>query len=99
MPTRWRKSATHHLLDYAHQQRRKALLPAALGARCPIAGPKCDGVMTVPARMHLDHTVPRAVGGTVGDRIVCMPCNCGNGARLGNRLRQVRHQARQLPRW
>lgn len=99
MPTRHRKSATHHLLGYDHQQRRTALLPAALGTRCPIAGPKCDGVMVDPKRMHLDHSTPRALGGTIGDRIVCMPCNCGNGARLGNRLRARRNRVRQLPQW
>lgn len=97
MPTRQRKSSTQRLLDYQHQQRRKALLPAAIGTRCPIAGPRCDGLMSDPRRMHLDHTLPRALGGTVGDRIVCMPCNCGDGARLGNRLRARR--SRQLPRW
>lgn len=95
--TRHRKSATHHLLNYQHHLRRVALLPAALGTRCPINGPRCDGVMRDPARMHLDHSTPRALGGTVGDRIVCMPCNCRLGALL--RWRLARAQPRTAPRW
>jgi len=78
---------------YAHKQARKALLPWALGTRCPCRTAehwkhRCDGVMTDPARMDLDHTLARALGGgDAGDRLICSPCNRSAGARLGNRLR------------
>jgi hypothetical protein len=78
-----------------HQARRKALLPLALGTMCPIAGPRCDGLMTNPNRMDLDHSVPRALGGTVGDRIACSPCNRGLGAALGNKLRGMKRKTRR----
>jgi hypothetical protein len=84
------KTTTARGLGSEHQQRRKQLLPPAIGTPCPIQGPTCDRIMRDPKRMHLDHSRPRALGGTVGDRIVCMPCNTGRGAALGNRLRAGR---------
>lgn len=82
-----------HVYGKEHKRRRKELMPAALGTMCPVAGPHCDGLMFVPRRMHLDHSTPVALGGMVGDRIVCMPCNCGMGATLGNELRKLRINA------
>jgi hypothetical protein len=79
-------------LGWQHRKLRAALIPAAIGRPCPLQGPRCDRVMTDPKRMELDHTVPRALGGRVGDRIVCMPCNRGRGAALGNKLRQDRRR-------
>jgi hypothetical protein len=95
--------------DRHHRKRRDALLPAALGTRCPggVVGGRlyrsrrCVGIMTDPSRMHLDHTRALALGGTVGDRIICAPCNTGAGAALGNRLRGRRMvtPTRRVPAW
>jgi hypothetical protein len=82
-------NTTQRGYGHNHQQRRKALLPAALGTRCPAhATPRCTTWMTDPRLMHLDHTTPLALGGTHGDRIICKPCNLSLGATLGNRMRQ-----------
>lgn len=80
----------------AHRKRRATLIRAAFGAQCPGVlmpdgtlhrSPRCTIVMTNPRLMHLDHTTPVVLGGTVGDRVVCAPCNLSAGAILGNRLR------------
>lgn len=104
--SRQRGTTTQRGLGSDHQRRRAALLPAAIGTRCPIAGPRCDGIMTNPKRMDLDHSTPRVLGGQHGDRITCSPCNRSTGATLGNRLRGRRHGRRRsvmpdtdLPRW
>lgn len=96
---RWRGTTTARGLGHTHQTTRARLLPAALGTPCPIQGPRCTKVMTDPRRMDLDHTLPRALGGKAGDRIVCTPCNRGRGAALGNRLRAQRRRKATLPRW
>jgi hypothetical protein len=83
-------TTTSRGLGWTHQQQRARLLPHAIGTRCPIRGPRCDGIMVNPKRMHLDHSTPRALGGTVGDRIVCMPCNLWMGGRLARRLQTAR---------
>lgn len=96
MPNR---NTTDRGLGYTHQKRRRQLLPAALNTPCPAAtSPRCTGLMTDPRRMDLDHTIPRALGGTHGDRIICSPCNRSAGARLGNQLRRHTRQ-RALPQW
>lgn len=76
----------------AHRRRRAHLLPYALNTWCPCGQAgcthRCDGLMTNPKRMDLDHSTPVILGGgEVGDRIICMPCNRSAGATLGNRLR------------
>ena len=95
-----RRTTTERGLGREHQQRRAALLPGALGTRCPGVGKwagRCGVLMVDPRRMDLDHTVPRALGGTVGDRIVCSRCNRSAGATLGNQLRRrVRTAARTV---
>lgn len=83
--------------DHRHRARRTALIKQAIGTHCPGAlvhgqpwrSHHCDGVMVNPHRMHLDHTTPLALGGTIGDRICCQPCNTGAGAVMGNRMRGV----------
>jgi hypothetical protein len=83
--------------DHRHRARRTALLKQAIGTPCPGAlvhgqpwrSRHCDGVMVNPHRMHLDHTTPLALGGTVGDRICCQPCNTGAGAKLGHQRRRT----------
>jgi hypothetical protein len=76
------------------QKRRKQLLPYALNTWCPCGmggctHKRCDGLMTDPARMQLDHTIPVVLGGgeVPGDRIICAHCNQSAGATLGNQLR------------
>lgn len=66
-----------------HQKLRKAMLPEAIGKRCPIRG--CTTVITT-ANADLDHIVARADGGkTTRDncRIICRPCNRKRGSSLG----------------
>lgn len=106
--------ATAHPYGYQHRKRRAALIPAAIGTPCPggrvlgqvVRSPKCTRIMTNPRLMHLDHTTALAVGGTVGDRIICKPCNLTAGTTLGNLLRKhptARRTAtthkRRLPQW
>ena len=92
--------------DHKHRQIRAALIPKALGTACPARySPNCTRIMRDPKMMHLDHTMPVALGGMRGDRIICAPCNLGMGAALGNRIRgtrtrtHVRKQRRALPTW
>jgi hypothetical protein len=79
---------------YNQAKARKRLLPYALNTWCPCGASgycthQCDGLMTDPSRMDLDHTVPVALGGGAvpGDRIICSHCNRSSGATLGNRMR------------
>ena len=74
-----------------HQKMRARLLPLAYGTPCPM----CGLVMLWGQRLHLDHSIPLALGGKHGDRIVHGWCNEAAGARLRNR-RQGR-QGRQGP--
>ena len=93
--------------DHAHRKIRAALIPKALGTACPAHYSRnCTRIMTNPSMMHLDHTVPVALGGTRADRIICKPCNLAMGAALGNRIRKTHtrtHAARKtrraLPTW
>lgn len=85
----------HHPYGAAHRRSRAALLPQAIGTPCPAHySPHCTGLMTNPRLMHLDHTVPLALGGQHGDRIICAPCNLSAGATLGNRLRAQTNRIR-----
>jgi len=68
---------------YQHQKRRAALLTHAYGKPCPL----CGAVMLPGQRLQLDHSIPLALGGTTGDRIVHGRCNERAGARLGNLIR------------
>lgn len=72
-------------LGYDHERRRKALLPYAYGTLCPFHGvvATCPGLMQRDQDLDLDHSIPRSLGGTVGDRIVHASCNrsWGNGTR------------------
>lgn len=94
MPALHRQRANPYGRD--HRKRRAALIRQAFGSMCPGVvlpdgrlhrSPRCTGIMIDARLMHLDHTTPVVLGGTVGDRIVCAPCNLSAGAILGNRLR------------
>lgn len=77
-------TTTQRGYGWTHQRRRARMVKAALNTRCPAqASPNCDGLMVNPRRMHLDHSTPRALGGTHGDRVICAPCNTYLGGRLG----------------
>lgn len=72
---------------YKQAQRRKQLLPYAIGTDCPLCGlPMYEG-----QSLDLDHSVPVALGGGAepGDRMAHASCNRSAGATLGNRLRRV----------
>lgn len=73
---------------YQHQKRRAALLARAYGQPCPL----CGNVMLPGQRLHLDHSLPLALGGSTGDRITHGRCNERAGARLGNRLRGLKRK-------
>lgn len=75
-------SASRRGYGAAHRRRRAALLPFAYGTPCPF----CKKVMTEDQKLDLDHSVPLALGGAVGDRIVHSHCNRIEGAKLGNAL-------------
>lgn len=68
-----------------HERRRRALLPYAYGKVCPFHGkvPTCPGRMERGQLLDLDHTIPRSLGGQVGDRMAHATCNrsWGNGTR------------------
>lgn len=81
-----------HPYGWEHKRRRDALLPLAYGQVCPGT---CGRVMTRDMRLELDHSVPLALGGTVGDRIMCASCNRSSGATMGNLLRQGRLNSRE----
>jgi hypothetical protein len=87
-------STTTRGLGYEHQKQRRLLLPYAIGRVCPL----CPYVMTkaqayAPVKgghgLDLDHSLPRSLGGTVGDRIVHAWCNRsrGNGLSRAHRAR------------
>ena len=67
------------LYDWQHQQRRKAMLPHAIGRPCIY----CGGVMLEWMRLDLDHTT---------DQITHAKCNRSAGAKYGNALRGLRRR-------
>jgi hypothetical protein len=80
-------SATARGLGVEHQRLKEALLPTAYGRLCPFYGvdPRCPGPMLRGQVLHLDHIVPRALGGgssAANARISHGPCNTRAGARL-----------------
>jgi hypothetical protein len=107
--SRWKRrgTTTQRGLGYPYQQRRKALLPAALGTPCPgpwqgrpwsgKRSPRCTRIMVDPARMDLDEDPPRAIAPPERWRMCCRACNRGAGATLGNWMR--RRKRRPLPIW
>jgi hypothetical protein len=58
--------------DWAHEQRRAALLPYAYGTACPL----CGETMNYGQALDLDHEVPLSVDAlSVGTRITHSGCN------------------------
>ena len=90
-------SSTARGYNYQHQQRRKRLLAhLADGTPCPL----CLRPMWKTQRLHLDHTIPIALGGQVGDRLVHGRCNESRGAKLGNAIRaRMQPATRYSRRW
>jgi len=94
-PTQKSGSATARGYGWEHQQEKARLLPLAYGQLCPYWGvdPKCPGPMLHGQQLHLDHIVPRALGGrTGGNRIAHGDCNQRAGSRLAHRLRGARQR-------
>lgn len=83
-------SATRRGYGRAHQKRRAALLPFAINKPCPL----CGEVMRASDPLDLDHSMPIALGGVVGDRIVHRRCNNRAGAQLGHAISQGSVQSR-----
>lgn len=81
--------------DWEHRKRRARLLPKAWGKACPL----CGFVMLEEQALDLDHSVPLALGGTVGDRIVHAFCNRSAGGKLARRRqgRRVKGRRTQAP--
>jgi 5-methylcytosine-specific restriction endonuclease McrA len=94
-PRRSHKTSTERGMGIEHQRRRAELLPKAYGTSCPL----CGRVMLRGQVLHLDHTVPRSKGGTVGDRIVHGPCNVsrGNGTTTSPLLQRMRNAPPPAP--
>jgi hypothetical protein len=65
--------------DWQHQQRRKAMLPQAIGRRCIY----CGALMLEWMKLDLDHAT---------DSITHARCNRAAGARYGNALRGLRRR-------
>ena len=85
-------------LGYEHQKQRRLLLPYAIGQACDLCGCAMTKAQAhAPVKgghgLDLDHSLPRSLGGTVGDRIVHAKCNRarGNGQ---TRVHRVRVQSR-----
>jgi hypothetical protein len=76
----------------AWRKRRAELIRAAIGTPCPSCGNYLNPPGVGPPwtqRFHLDHEIPRAMGGVDGPvRIVHAFCNTSAGGRLGARLRR-----------
>lgn len=70
------------------QERKQALARLQDGDPCAY----CGQPMFRGQRLHLDHSVPRAVGGEGPRRLVHGRCNESAGAKLGNRLRRDRRR-------
>lgn len=87
---------------WVHQKaRRDAMAAFKDGTLCPL----CKRPMRTWQKLHLDHTIPVALGGEGGPtRLTHAYCNDSAGAKLGNRLRKVRRvrtppRKRTLPKW
>jgi hypothetical protein len=68
-----------NLYDWKHQQKRKRMLPLAIGRRCVY----CGWGMGEGQALDLDHTT---------DQITHARCNRSAGARYGNALRGLRRK-------
>jgi len=74
-----RKTTTQQGVGWDHQKRRAALLPLAIGAKCPL----CEKPMLASEALDLDHSVPRAHDpNSKGDRITHAACNRRAGATV-----------------
>jgi hypothetical protein len=79
-----RGTTTQQGLGWAHQRRRRELLPDAIGKPCAMG---CGRIIT-SSNAALDHSDPRALGNRgPGDRIICAPCNNEMGGKLAQQLR------------
>jgi hypothetical protein len=67
------------LYRWEHQQKRKRMLPLAIGKPCIL----CGGVMLEWMKLDLDHTT---------NSITHATCNRSLGARYGNALRGLRRR-------
>ena len=86
-------------LGYAHQRdRRRAIAVMPDGTQCPL----CGQPMWKTQRLHYDHVIPRALGGTAGPRSITHGwCNEKAGRALGARLTRTRRKPRRTTyaRW
>jgi hypothetical protein len=76
-------TSTQRGLGWSHEQQRARLLPLAYGEDCW----RCGQLMLPGQALDAGHSVDRALGGTVADRMEHASCNRRAGAILGNRLR------------
>lgn len=79
------KPSNKRLYGYQHRKRREQLLPYAYGKLCPM----CNEVMHRNQGLDLDHSLPIARGGAVGDRIVHRECNRRAGQELGRETQRL----------
>jgi 5-methylcytosine-specific restriction endonuclease McrA len=72
-------------MSKAHARQRAQLLPLAFGRPCPL----CGAVMLEDQKLHLDHKVPRRLGGSSdwsNLQIVHAVCNLRKAGRQFGRL-------------
>lgn len=78
----------------AHRKKREHLLPLAYGRPCPL----CGAVMLADQELHLDHKVPRRMGGSSdwsNLQIVHAVCNLRKAGLQFGRLGASRRRPRR----
>lgn len=90
-------TTTQQGLGHAHQRRRAALLAMHVeGSPCA----ECGKPMYSWQRLDADHSVERACGGTVADRLLhASPCNRGRWGRAKRKEREPLPMPMVSRRW
>jgi hypothetical protein len=91
-----RGTTTQRGLGWEHIQRRRQLLAQAYDKPCPL----CGNPMLRGQRLDLDHSVPRSMGGRLGDRMAHSRCNSsrGNGTKRTPLIKAMRTTPQLAPR-
>lgn len=95
-------TTTQRGLGHDHQQRRKRLIPAAIGQPCPgpwrgERSPNCTRILTA-GLIDIDEDPPRRLGTPQRWRACCRACNRRAGAQLANAIMRARRTLRAQSR-